>query len=202
VVTVVLLRAHHAPTALTLVLAMQGVCTLGWAGRTRPETDDEGSTHAPWRAGAAQLVLAAWVAFAAAGHTVVEWYSLPAAAGLLIAAGPQLWRGASWPAWGPGLLVAAVPSAVLAVTTSDATRAVAVLVVAAAVLVAGARTGVRAPLMVGAGTALALALGFTVRALPWPLGAALVVGSVLLALGARRERRPIAGFGRRLADLR
>jgi hypothetical protein len=56
--------------------------------------------------------------------------------------------------------------------------------------------------MVGAGTALALALGFTVRALPWPLGAALVVGSVLLALGARRERRPIAGFGRRVADLR
>jgi hypothetical protein len=95
-----------------------------------------------------------------------------------------------------------VPSAVLAVTTSDGARAGSVLVAAAAVLVAGARAGIRAPLLVGAGTALALALGFTVRALPWPLGTALVVGVVLVALGVRRERRPVAGFGTRLADLR
>ncbi|HEV7188789.1 MAG TPA: hypothetical protein VGN28_12915 [Blastococcus sp.] len=202
VAAVVLLRARHEQTELALVLVAQGLCTLGWAWRTRPPVDQEPATGTAWRAGAAQLVLAAWVAFAASGHTVVEWYTLPAAAGLLIAAGPQLWRGASWPAWGPGLLVAAVPSAVLAVTTSDPTRAVAVLIVAAAVLVAGARSGVRAPLMVGAGTALALALGFTVRALPWPLGAALIVGATLLTVGARRERRPVAGFGRRLADLR
>jgi hypothetical protein len=180
---------------------VQGLFTLGWARRTNARTDDE-ATQAAWRAGAAQLVLAAWVWSAAAGHTVVEWYSLPAAIGLLIAAGPQLRRGASWPAWGPGLLVAAVPSAVLAVTTSDETRAVGVLVVAAAVLVAGARTGLRAPLMVGAGTVLALGLGLTVRALPWPLGTALVVGAALLAVGTRRERHPVAGFGRRLADLR
>jgi hypothetical protein len=152
--------------------------------------------------GAAQLVLAAWVAAAAAGHTAIEWYSLPAAAGLLLAAGRELRHGASWPAWGPGLLVAAVPSAVLAVTTSDGGRAGSVLVAAAAVLVAGARAGIRAPLLVGAGTALALALGFTVRALPWPLGTALAVGVVLVALGVRRERRPVAGFGTRLADLR
>jgi hypothetical protein len=95
-----------------------------------------------------------------------------------------------------------LPSAVLAVTTSDGDRAVSVLVVAAAVLVAGARTGVRAPLLVGAGTALFLGLGFTVRAFPWPLATALVVGCALLALGMRRERRPVAGFGARLADLR
>ena len=40
------------------------------------------------------------------------------------------------------------------------------------------------------------------RALPWPLGTALVVGTVLLAVGMRRERRPVAGFGTRLAELR
>ena len=57
-------------------------------------------------------------------------------------------------------------------------------------------------LEVGAGTALALGLGLTVRALPWPVATALVVGAVLLAVGARRERRPVAGFGTRLADLR
>lgn len=201
IAAVLLLAPSERHPALALALAIQAVFTLRWAGRTEPREEDD-TTRAAWKAGAAQLVLAAWVWFAAAGHTLVEWYSLPAAMGLLIAAGPHLRRGASWPAWGPGLLVAAVPSAVLAVTASDARRAVAVLVVAAAVLIAGARTGVRAPLMVGAGTALALGLGFSVRALPWPLGAALVVGAALLALGTRRERRPIAGFGRRLADLR
>jgi hypothetical protein len=202
---VLLLTAERRWTALAFVLAVLGVCTLGWALRTgrRPRTaDDDEASRAAWRFGAAQLVLAGWVAAAGAGLAAVEWYSLPAAVGLLIGAGSQLRHGASWPAWGPGLLVAAVPSAVLAVTTSDGTRAAVVLVVAAAVLVAGARTGVRAPLMVGAGTALALALGFTVRSLPWPLGTALVVGVVLLAVGMRRERHPVAGFGARLADLR
>jgi hypothetical protein len=201
---VLLLAAEERRTALALVLAVQGLCTLGWAWRTgrAPVTGDDEASHAAWRAGAAQLVLAAWVAAAAAGLAAVEWYSLPAAAGLLIGAGPQLRQGASWPAWGPGLLVAAVPSGVLAVITSDGARAVGVLIGAALVMVAGARFGLRAPLMVGAGTALAVGVGFTVRALPWPLGAALVVGSVLLAIGMRREQRPVAGFGARLADLR
>jgi hypothetical protein len=91
---------------------------------------------------------------------------------------------------------------VLAVVGGDDARAVAVLVAAAVVMVVGARTGVRAPLTIGAGTALALALGLVVRQLPWPLGAALVVGSVLLAVGMLRERNPVAGFGARLAELR
>jgi hypothetical protein len=201
---VLLLTADGRPRALALVLAVQGLCTLGWAWRTgrSPVTANDDAARAAWRAGAAQLVLAAWVGAATAGLTTVEWYSLPTAAGLLIGAGPQLRKGASWPAWGPGLLVAAVPSAVLAVTVSDGTRAVGVLLVAAGVLVAGARTGIRAPLMIGAGTALALALGVTVRALPWPLGTALVIGGVLLAVGMRRELRPVAYFGARLADLR
>ncbi|MCW2702848.1 MAG: hypothetical protein JWQ37_843 [Blastococcus sp.] len=201
---VLLLTADGRSRALALVLAVQGLCTLGWAWRTgrSPVTANDDDARASWRAGAAQLVLAAWVGAATAGLATVEWYSLPTAAGLLIGAGPQLRKGASWPAWGPGLLVAAVPSAVLAVTVSDGTRAVGVLLVAAGVLVAGARTGIRAPLMIGAGTALALALGVTVRALPWPLGTALVIGGVLLAVGMRRELRPDAYFGARLADLR
>jgi hypothetical protein len=206
VAAAVLLRAEGERTAFAAVLAVQGAFTLTWAWRTtgsRTAGRPSDPTSVPaWRAGAVQLVLACWFFFAAAGLAAVEWYSLPAAGGLLIAAGPRLADGPSWPAWGPGLLVAALPSAVLAVTTSDGGRAAGVLVVAAAVLVAGARTGVRAPLMVGAGTALALALGFTVRALPWPLATALVVGAALLALGMRRERRPVAGFGARLADLR
>jgi hypothetical protein len=202
---VFLLVGDHRHAWLAVVLVVQGACTLGWAwrtGRRHPTADDAEASRAAWRAGAAQLVFAAWVAAATAGLAAVEWYTLPAAAGLLLAAGPRLRQGASWPAWGPGLLVAAVPSTVLAVTTSNGTRAVWVLVVAAGVLWTGARTGIRAQLMVGAGTVLALALGFSVRALPWPLATALVVGAALLAVGMRRERRPVAGFDAHLAELR
>jgi hypothetical protein len=56
--------------------------------------------------------------------------------------------------------------------------------------------------LVGAGTALALSVGLVVRQLPLPLGAALIIGAVLLGLGMLRERRPVAGFGARLAELR
>ena len=55
--------------------------------------------------------------------------------------------------------------------------------------------------MVGAGTALALAVGFSVRALPWPLGTALVVGAVLLAVGCAGSA-PGRRLRSRLADLR
>jgi hypothetical protein len=201
-----LLRAEGERTTLAALLAVQGAFTLTWAWRTtRSRAVDQPvdpTSVTAWRGGAVQLVLACWFFAAAADLAAVEWYSLPAAAGLLIAAGRRLADGPSWPAWGPGLLLAAMPSAVLAVTTSDGDRAVGVLVVAAAVLVVGARAGVRAPLLVGAGTALFLGLGFTVRAFPWTLATALVVGCALLALGMRRERHPVAGFGARLADLR
>jgi hypothetical protein len=202
----VLLRVEDERTTLAVLLAIQGAFTLSWAwrtGRTHSAEDPLHPTSATaWRGGAVQLVAAGWFFAAAADLAAVEWYSLSAAVGLLVAAGPRLVDGPSWPAWGPGLLTAALPSAVLAVTTSDGSRALCTLLAAAAVLVAGARTGVRAPLMVGAGTVLFLGLGFTVRALPWPLAAALVVGCALLAVGMRRERRPIAGFNARLADLR
>ena len=187
-----------------MLLAVQGLCTLGWAwrtGRTDPDGLD-GAVPVGWRAGAAQLVPAAWIGAATAGLAAVEWYTLPAAGGLLLAAGPRLTSGPSWRAWGPGLLVAAVPSTALAVVAPDGARAVGVLAVAAVAMVAGSRTGVRAPLLVGAGTALAVALGLTARTLPWPAGAALVVGVLLLAVGMLRERRPVAGFGRRVAELR
>ncbi|UOY02128.1 SCO7613 C-terminal domain-containing membrane protein [Blastococcus sp. PRF04-17] len=200
VAAALVLLAERQPSTLAIVLAVQGAFTLGWAWRTGTrQSEDDAAAR---RIGAALLVLAFWISAGAAGLAAVEWYSLPAAAALLVASGPALRRDASWPAWGPGLLVAAVPSGVLAVVVSDGARAVCVLTAAGLVMVAGARYGLRAPLMVGAGTALALAVGFTARALPWPLAAALVVGSALLAVGVRRERRPVAGFTRRVADLR
>jgi hypothetical protein len=95
-----------------------------------------------------------------------------------------------------------VPSTLLGAVTQGRTRPVVVLLAAAAAMLAGARSGLRAPLMVGAGTAVAVGLALSVTALPWPVTAALALGAVLLAVGARRERSPVAFFGYRLADLR
>ncbi|MFP5370867.1 MAG: SCO7613 C-terminal domain-containing membrane protein [Actinomycetes bacterium] len=201
VAAVSLLRADGDGGVLAGALGVQGFCTLGWAWRTGRRADADGGRSPAWNIGAGQLVLAGWTAAAAADLTRVEWYSLTAAAGLLVAAGPRLARGPSWRAWGPGLLVAAVPSTVLAVVRPDEVRAVVVLGCAALAMVAAGRAGVRAPLLVGAGAALSVALGLTVRAMA-PGWTAAVVGLVLLAIGVLRERRPVAGFGRRLADLR
>jgi hypothetical protein len=134
--------------------------------------------------------------------SVLEAWTLPAAAGLLLAAGPRLLHGPSWPAWGPGLVVASAPSTVAAVLQPGALRPVLVLAAAAAAMALGGRKAVRAPLVTGAVTAVTLAVGLAVAALPRPLASALVVGVVLLAVGARRELRPVAGFGARLSDLR
>jgi hypothetical protein len=201
VAAALLLRAHDEQIALAAVLAVQGAFTLAWAWRTRPARAD-GQATAAWRVGAGQLVLAVWVGAAEAGLAHVEWYTLPTAAGLLIAAGPQLGDRPSGRAWGPGLLAAAVPTAVLAVVQPHVGRAVAVLVVAALVMMAASRTGVRAPLLIGAGTELWMALGFAWRALPWPLAAAMVVGSVVVVQGMRRERRPVPAYETPVAQLR
>jgi hypothetical protein len=203
--------ANHEPRVLAAQLAVQGFVTLGFAWRSGQRhtvpSGEEGDevphvATGAWRVGAAQLVVAAWIAAVVTEQTAIEWFSLPAALGLLLAAGPRLTQGASWPAWGPGLLVAAVPSTLFAAATSAGPREVGVLLVAAGAMIAGARLSVRAPVLVGAGTALALSVGLVVRQLPVPLGAALIIGAVLLGLGMLRERRPVAGFGARLAELR
>lgn len=98
--------------------------------------------------------------------------------------------------------MAVVPSAAPAVLAPDAARAVAVLLAAAAALLLGTLAELRAPLLVGAASALWIAAGFTVRVLPWPLGTALVVGVLLLAFGMRGEWRPVGGSRTLLADLK
>ena len=63
-------RRPAGTLALAVVLAVQGGCTLGWAwrtGRRHRTADGDEASRAAWRAGAAQLVFAAWVAAATAG---------------------------------------------------------------------------------------------------------------------------------------
>jgi hypothetical protein len=200
-VAVALVAGRRELDPLAVLLAVQGAMTIGWGAWTaRPGV--VGPPSVAWRVGAAELVLAAEVAVFDSGTRVPEAYSLPLAVGLLLGAGPRLLRGASWPAWGPGLLVAAVPSAVLAVTAPGSARPVAVLITAAVVLVGAGALGVRAPLVIAAATAVGVGLGLAVVASSWPLAGVLAVGAVLLAVGARREEFPVAGFSLRLADLR
>lgn len=96
---------------------------------------------------------------------VLEVFTLPLT--------PRLLRGPSWPAWGPGPLVAAVPLAPFVLAPGDARPVV-----------------------------IAVAVGLAVGAQVWPLAGVLAVGAVLLGVGARREQLPAAFFGVRLADLR
>jgi hypothetical protein len=196
------LAVDAAWAQLALHLAVQGALSCGWGAVLVRRRDDSPEEAAAWRTGGAELAAAGWTMAALAGTTVVEAWSLPAAAALLVAAGPRLLDGPSWPAWGPGLVVAAVPSTVAAVLLPGALRPVLVLLAAAAAMALGARTAVRAAMLTGAATAVVLTAGLVVEALPLPLAAALVVGTGLLVLGARRELRPVAGFGARLAEMR
>ncbi|MFC4695641.1 SCO7613 C-terminal domain-containing membrane protein [Geodermatophilus arenarius] len=194
----VVLAVSAAWGPLAAQLAVQGVLVCAWAAPAARG----GEAEAAWRTGALELGAAGWTLAALTGTAVVEAWSLPAAAALLVAAGPRLFDGPSWPVWGPGLVAAAAPSTVAAVVQPGALRPLPVLVAAAAAMALGARAAVRAPLFVGAATAVALGVGLAVEALPLPLAGVLVAGAGLLALGARRELRPVAGFGARLSEMR
>jgi hypothetical protein len=196
-VVLVALQADREP--LALLLAVQGLATIEWAGWTA--TPEEAPSPA-WRIGAAQWTVAIWLAVSTGSGHVLEEYTLPLAAGLLLAQGPRLVTGPSWPAWGPGLLVAAVPSAVMAVVLPGITRPVLVLSIAALVLVLAAAAGLRAPLVIGAATAVGTTLALALATLVWPVVAALVIGAVLLGVGAREEFSPVASFAAPLAKLR
>jgi hypothetical protein len=155
--------------------------------------------------GSAGLVASAWLAAATAGASVVEAWTLPAAAGLLLYSGRRLADAPSWSAWGPALLTGFTPSVFLAVTGPGTGRLL--LVVAAATLTATAATcwGVQAPFVVGAGSLVAVAAGRLVEALPWPaLVAVTVAGGLLVTVGALYEsrRRLATEAVGRVADMR
>jgi hypothetical protein len=140
----------------------------------------------------ADLVVACWVAAGGAAVQTVEVYTLPAAAGLLVLALPQLRAGArSWAAEGPAVASALVPSALVVVAEPSALRLVLVVVAAGALTVVGTLGHRQAPFVVGAASLVFVVLG---RLTPYaPLAprwlTLAVVGLLLLALGATYERR-------------
>jgi hypothetical protein len=143
----------------------------------------------------------------------VEVWTLPLAAALLAAGAVHLARTdtGSWPALGPGLGVALLPSLVLSLDDSGtAPRAAGLVVLAAVAVLAGARLRLQAPAV---GGAVVLAVHAVVHL--WPYLAAFyaeaglwvtlaIAGVVLLAVGAQYERRlrQLRLAGLRLAALR
>ena len=157
-------------------------------------------------AGCTALVGAAWLTAGSAGATVPEGWTLPVAAALLLYAGRGLADAPSWSSWGPGLLTAFAPSVTLTVLEPDIRRVLLVVLAATVTTVLATRgEGVQAPFVVGAGSLAVVAVGRLVEALPWSgLAAVAVAGALLLAVGARYERRrqQAADVVARVTDMR
>jgi hypothetical protein len=147
---------------------------------------------------AAEGLLLVWLQLASAGVSTAEAYTLPAAAALLAAGLVGHRRAAardrllpSWATVGPALVVAFAPTVVLAFGDPGLVRPLVGLAAGAAVLAAGAVTGRRAPVDVGAAVVTVLGLrqlAPVAAQLPsWSVLAA--TGAFLVVLGATFEQR-------------
>ncbi|MFF7365164.1 SCO7613 C-terminal domain-containing membrane protein [Streptomyces sp. NPDC008125] len=182
------------PAWLALVLGLSGVLAAGTA--VRPERRKV--------AGALALVLfvlASWVRLAASEVTATEAYTLPVTVPALVVGMLRRRRTApddgvsSWTAYGAGLAVTLVPSLLAAWGDPGWTRPLLLGLAALTVTLAGARTRLQAPLLLGGGVLALLGLHElapyvvqVVGALPrWLVPAA--AGVLLLAVGATYEKR-------------
>jgi hypothetical protein len=171
------------------------------------------AVHLPAALSSFLLLASSWVRLAESHIHSVEPYTLPAAL-VLLAAGNVRRRAdreaASWPCYGPGLVVGFAPTLIQALADPGLVRPALLGVVALLVLIVGVRSRLQAPLAVGA-TVLAIdvvaqlspALAAAYDAVPrWTLIAA--AGALLLALGVTYERRirDLRVLGQKLGRLR
>jgi len=192
------LTALH-PDALSLALAVTGVAGLAVA--LRPDR-----RHAAL-VGTGLLIASSWVRLALAGVSAPEAYTLPiTAAALLIGhrRRTSMPGTGSWPAYGAGLGATMLPSIAAMWGDENWVRPLLLGVAALLATVAGVRTRLQAPLVVGGGVLVLVGLhelaptvvqvfGLLPR---WvPVAAA---GLLLLLLGATYEKR--IDKARRLRD--
>jgi hypothetical protein len=143
-------------------------------------------------AAGASALGATWAWLAVAHVTVVEAYTLPAAAAAL-GTGLVSWRrgpGRSWLALGPAIVIALGPTLDLAIKQDDPTRSVLVAAAAITVVLLGAWKRLQAPLVLGSAALLILAIDtFGPAAARLPRWVPLAIAGVLLMwVGARFER--------------
>ncbi|UGQ13055.1 hypothetical protein LO772_05390 [Yinghuangia sp. ASG 101] len=208
----VIALAAERPGLVWAALAIAGAAALV-AGRT-PRTREDAPVfrRVAYAAGALLWVAAYWDGLAYAGVTVVEAYTLPPGAALLVAGGwlrraRPAWG--SWQAFGAGLAAVLLPSVPLAVADEAALRPALLGAASFACVVAGARLRLQAPLVAGAGVLSVVAVlqlsapvVSAYHALPrWAVLAG--AGVLLIAVGAGYERRlrDLARFGRAVRSL-
>jgi hypothetical protein len=168
-----------------------GVLTVGAAALATAGAR-AGRRRFHWAA-AAVAVAAVW-GWLAAGHvTLLEAYTLPAAAAILVAGGVARRRSliaGSWVAYGGGIALVLIPSLGAVVVSGGLARPLALIAGATFVVAVGARARLQAPLILGAATLLTLGANTIWPAavtLPWAtLG---ISGGLLLWIGITAERR-------------
>jgi hypothetical protein len=178
--------AAGRPGWLALACTVGGASCLTGAGRP-----DHGWLGVP---GVALLAAALWDWLGANGVRLVEAYSLPLAALLLLIGAVQLARdpqASSWIVAGPAVVVGLVPSALVATTDAQPLRTVLVLVAAAGIVIAGLVMRWRAAVIPAS---MCLGMVVVAQLAPYAVGAPRwltlgTLGLILLSLGARYERR-------------
>jgi hypothetical protein len=140
------------------------------------------------------LALCAVWAWLAAGHVeVVEAYTAPAAAAAL-AVGILMWRngpGRSWLTLGPALVLAIGPTMLIGMVDDDLPRLISATAMSLAAVIGGAGRRLQAPLILGAGALLILAIdqwGDEIVRMPRWITVG-VAGVLLMWIGATFERR-------------
>ncbi len=149
-----------------------------------------------------------WLRLWSADVVLVEAYTLPLASAM----GLLGWivhrrghEGGSWAITGPALLVAIVPSTLMALEAPGEPRSLLVIAAAVVLLVVGATLGWKAPLVLGAAVATVVGLAElwpAINRLPrWSVLAAL--GLSLIVLGARIEegKKGMARLAGRLSSM-
>jgi len=138
-------------------------------------------------------VAAVWGWLSAANVTLLEAYTLPAAVAALAAGGILRRRTpniGSWAAYGGGLALTLVPSLVAVIVRGGLGRPLLLTAGATLVVIIGARARLRAPLILGAATLVALGANTI-----WPVAAGLpwaalgISGTLILWVGITAERR-------------
>ena len=158
--------------------------------------------------GAVLTQCAAWLALGIAGVWLIEAYTVPGAL-VLLALGAEAMRRSpqrgSWTALSPALVVALVPSSVVAVDDGGA-RMLVLIAVGALLVIVGAVLRLGAPVVAGACCVVALSfveLAPLIGSLPRYLTFG-TAGAVLLVTGATFERRraELRSLDRQLRSLR
>jgi hypothetical protein len=195
------------------LIAALGAVRAARAAEDTTARDPRLAIHLPAAISSLLLVAGSWVRLAESHIHSVEPYTLPAAV-ILLAAGHLRRRhdpeAASWPCYGPGLVLGLAPTLLQALADPGLPRPALVGVAALGVLAAGVRGRLQAPLAVGSAVLaidavaqLSPALAAAYDAVPrWTLIA--LAGALLLALGVGYERRirDLRTLGRKFSGLR